>query len=666
MKGRRLFNNSEKTVLYINADGKCENCGEELGAGWHADHIHPYSKGGATALVNGQALCPACNLKKGSNIIMEQQEYHDKFQPRPFQEELIGAVVNNTKAGEKLTVAIASPGSGKTLAYQAAATALIREGAIDMVAVFAPRIVLAEQCELEYHDAEDRGHYELFDPTARLESIVHRENKTPLTTPGAKRTGYVTTYQSLVNDPRIHLDWARRYAGRFLLIGDEAQFLGSDGELEKDETGTKAGKYFQELHEYAAHTVMLTGTEKRADNGELVLATYQTRPDGKRYLVPDVRARYSDGIAQGYLRPFEATVIDAEVERTNLDSGEKTLSQLSENSEQLGKVLAQKNVWMELADKCVEQLVWAQYTNPSFKGLIACQNQTEARKVYRHLKSRGVSADLSISDDGAEAGRVLDAFRFNASDFLVTVRKAFLGYDCKAITVVGLLTNYRDYGHLEQLVGRGLRMWDQAPEQEQWCRIVAPADAGMKRFLEHLQQENDQGLGQRKNRTGDDDFIGCGPDGEPSPVVIEDARVTSVTATGHAGYVGRDELPSIHQLYESVPASRKLSQADLLAILSFAQGEKPEPAPEVPSGPRMTRKQRISEYLKKANGELKAVANLSANYGSNRAGWANVMKSVTADVNNFFGIRSTSSIEDIETAKRYWDAARKYRESFSA
>jgi hypothetical protein len=40
-----------------------------------------------------------------------------------------------------------------------------------------------------------------------------------------------------------------------------------------------------------------------------------------------------------------------------------------------------------------------------------------------------------------------------------TVRKAFIGYDCKMITVVGVLTNYRDMGHLMQLVGRGLRTW---------------------------------------------------------------------------------------------------------------------------------------------------------------------------------------------------------------
>lgn len=652
---RRFFNQTEKTLLYIAADGHCESCDTPLESGWHADHIHPYSKNGATALVNGQALCPACNLKKG-NTSMTQIDYSDTFQPRPFQQDLIDSVVNRHKAGKKLTVSIASPGSGKTLAYQAAATALIREGAIDLVAVFAPRLTLATQCELEYHDAEGRGHYDLFDPASRLESIVHRENKTPLTSPGVKKTGYVTTYSSLVTDPKIHLHWARRNAGRFLLVGDEAQFLGSAGEVEGDESGTKAGRYFQEMHEYAAHTLMLTGTEKRADNSELVLAPYETRDDGKLYLVPDVRARYSDGIAQGYLRPFEATKVDLGIERVYLDSGETTVTQLSDNSDQLAAVLRQPNVWQELVNKCVEQLKWAQHTNSGFKGLIACQRQDDARKVHVYLKGMGVSADLAVSADGDDADQALDAFKFNSSDFLVTVRKAFLGYDCKQITVVGLLTNYRDDGHLEQLVGRGLRVWDGAPVDEQRCRIIAPNDQAMVRFLERLKEENDQGLGKRAKSPGERVARETEPPTES--VVINDAWVTEVTASGHDGYVDRDGVLVVSELYEKVPDARKLSQASLFKIVSLVQGQEAPAAPEVPSGPRLTRKQKVAEYLKEADDAVKALTSARAKYakGSDRP-WVEEKIRLTNLLNDKCGVRSSNQIKDIELARRYRDEA---------
>jgi 5-methylcytosine-specific restriction endonuclease McrA len=46
--------------------GKCAICQCDVGVGYHVDHVIPFSKGGETSLENSQALCPACNLKKGA------------------------------------------------------------------------------------------------------------------------------------------------------------------------------------------------------------------------------------------------------------------------------------------------------------------------------------------------------------------------------------------------------------------------------------------------------------------------------------------------------------------------------------------------------------------------------------------------------------------------
>jgi 5-methylcytosine-specific restriction endonuclease McrA len=62
---RRRFNKSEHVALFIAADGNCTVCGIPLPDSFHADHIVPYSRDGETDVVNGQALCAACNLKKG-------------------------------------------------------------------------------------------------------------------------------------------------------------------------------------------------------------------------------------------------------------------------------------------------------------------------------------------------------------------------------------------------------------------------------------------------------------------------------------------------------------------------------------------------------------------------------------------------------------------------
>ena len=59
------FSSNEKIALWLASGGVCELCGTLLGADWEADHIHPFSKNGPTDVINGQALCKACNRAKG-------------------------------------------------------------------------------------------------------------------------------------------------------------------------------------------------------------------------------------------------------------------------------------------------------------------------------------------------------------------------------------------------------------------------------------------------------------------------------------------------------------------------------------------------------------------------------------------------------------------------
>ena len=66
-KERRFATKRQKIYAYLIADGKCAICGKELLSGFHVDHIIPFSKKGETELCNLQALCPKCNLTKGSN-----------------------------------------------------------------------------------------------------------------------------------------------------------------------------------------------------------------------------------------------------------------------------------------------------------------------------------------------------------------------------------------------------------------------------------------------------------------------------------------------------------------------------------------------------------------------------------------------------------------------
>jgi len=66
----RNFSQDERIVLWRRANQKCQepSCGKAIALDeMHADHIEPHSRGGATTVANGQALCAACNLAKGSS-----------------------------------------------------------------------------------------------------------------------------------------------------------------------------------------------------------------------------------------------------------------------------------------------------------------------------------------------------------------------------------------------------------------------------------------------------------------------------------------------------------------------------------------------------------------------------------------------------------------------
>ncbi|WP_265521041.1 HNH endonuclease [Oerskovia flava] len=69
---QRLFTPAQRTAAFTRAGGRCEHktmLGLRCSARpTHADHIYPWSKGGASTLSNCQALCARHNLQKGAKV----------------------------------------------------------------------------------------------------------------------------------------------------------------------------------------------------------------------------------------------------------------------------------------------------------------------------------------------------------------------------------------------------------------------------------------------------------------------------------------------------------------------------------------------------------------------------------------------------------------------
>jgi len=675
---RRRFSNREKSALALGAGGKCVLCGAPLDDGWHGDHAVAWSAGGRTQMANGQPTCPRCNLRKGKTLDI------DRLRPRKFQRELHEATLVRVAAGEMTTVADVAPGSGKTLAYQWIATDLMRRELIDFAAIYTPRISLATQAETSYRREEniggrltEVGDFELFHPSGRLERIRHRRNSYPILPPGAQREAFVTCFASLTASPDLHVGWAREHEGRFLLIADEAQFCGADDSPDEEFGGTKAGYYIEQMAQYSRHALMLTGTPERADQKKIVLADYREGPNGNLYIISHASAKYRDGIAatdetgrhSPYLRRFEMSLTSIHVRLENSEDqeliqvyeGETSDPALYKYMESLKPVLRRPDVWQPVVDDTVKRLQLVQKINPEHRALIACMEKNDARAVYNYLRDRhkGLRVELAVSEDGPLAEKSLRNFKHGPADVLVTVRMAFLGYDCPKITVVGVLTNYRHQAHLMQLVMRGGRVWNPAESgvagPDQRLHIVTTDDPKMRAFLAYLRTEETAGI--REIGEGGGGGIGDGA----SAWRVTDAYVTKTAVESDTATVDADDRQLLeavlHQIGPIVTVSQLAEAAEQLGLLFKG------PAPEVPAQPAAVQVGRPPETEREIVDRCKSEAHSligghmrTLGYEPADGNYQRVRARVTREINSDFehsGIKSTEVITTKERARAY-------------
>ena len=489
------------------------------------------------------------------------------MQQRRFQRELIDQVVLKAEEAQRSQqypfslVGDIYPGSGKTLAMLQAGDTLYKMGHIDTLIILVPRLNLARQVELSWKDNRNS-----FEPNA-LGCINHRENKWPLIRKG--EAGYVTTYQSLIANPELHQDALQDR--RILLALDEAQQLGADYLGMQAFASTISAEEVKRLVENlnVVGTLVLSGTPFRADGNRLLFASYEMRDDGRDYLAADVTATYSDGIEGGYLRQFEATLYDGEVDWQTPHEDLETLT-LSQYEHSLRKFLVEATgYWQGLVDRFVEHLTQQQVTDSRFCGLVACYNQEQATDVVSYLCQHYPHLRVlkAISDDGEEAQHNLRRFQEKAYDVLVTVQMAYVGYDQPWINVVLPLTGIREVGYLRQLFARSLRVVRHVPYAKQPAIWVVPADPRMKRFIETERQELEIGLKRRERNEEieDTDLIQL-PKRDQGWVV--DARVTERSAMGFyaEGDAVAYEIPLLEQLIAEMGLAITVSSAKALMV----------------------------------------------------------------------------------------------------
>jgi superfamily II DNA or RNA helicase len=126
---------------------------------------------------------------------------------------------------------------------------------------------------------------------------------------------------------------------------------------------------------------------------------------------------------------------------------------------------------------------------PNAKFLAVAKDISTAKATHKLLAELHRQAELATSDDSPLAKLSVRKFKFGQSDILVTCQMCYEGLDCKAISVICLLTHIRTKPWIEQAIARGTR-WDPNGPTRQTCHLFTLNDLKMQEVLERIKLED--------------------------------------------------------------------------------------------------------------------------------------------------------------------------------
>lgn len=458
---RRRFNTAERVAMYLASAGACTACGTRLLPGWHADHMIPWSAGGPTDVLNGQALCPECNLKKGIKTHMTWTGP----EPREWQRAALNTYI--TRDARDFLV-VATPGAGKTKFALRLASDLLDSGTVRRVVIVVP----SEHLKIQWADAAHECGLEI-DPTTK--------NSNGLENPTDYR-GAAVTYAQVASQPDLHRLGCQE---RTLVILDEVHHAGDE----------KAwGEAVRLAFGEAQRRLALSGTPFRSDNNPIPFVRYERDSEGVARSIADYTYGYGQAIRDLVCRQVDFHFYDGEMKW--MDSGSVTSSaNLSAEllqgdvSAVLETALDPATGWMKgLLAKADGTLSAMRVEAPKAGGLVIAYRAPQAKAYARMLKDiTGEDPVVVLSEDGPEAKLGIDRFSNGNQRWLVAVRMVSEGVDVPRLALGVYATKTKTEMFFRQAIGRFVRR--QGKDDEQIATVFAPALSGLRIMAAQIEKE---------------------------------------------------------------------------------------------------------------------------------------------------------------------------------
>src|SRR5215471_18586701 len=138
---RTLRRKRARNKLWLEADGRCQLCGGPLGDDWEADHPVPWHVRQRTNMHEMQALCRACNRRKGRHMLRHHQS----------ELQSLARDIRSQTLMPHIVIAVVTAGAGKSVLPVILARELIPHYA-DRICWVCPRMTLQRQGERVFQD----------------------------------------------------------------------------------------------------------------------------------------------------------------------------------------------------------------------------------------------------------------------------------------------------------------------------------------------------------------------------------------------------------------------------------------------------------------------------------------------------------------------------------
>lgn len=452
---QRSFTRRQRRQLWIESGNRCACCGGALGVDWEADHVYPWSMGGETVLENAQALCRACNRRKGNTVIATNELR--LWQKNASDQTL--AAFHSPAYADRAFLAVATMGAGKTRYAADVARRAFASGMCRRVIVVVPTLNVITG----WQEAMSMIGIELDDKwkgDRDLTSDFH---------------GVIATYQSAI------VDKGKSFAALAdgtptLLIADEVHHNGRDGAW---------GNSLERIGRACARRLFLTGTPIRSDNQPIPMVEYVEKTDrGRTFyeVVPDYTYEYRDALADEVVRKVRFHLVDSGVDfKVQRGEAEKDMLSYSlldrmlppdESARLIAALKPDENLMRQMisvGDERISELRGGGIIDAA--GIVTCLDIGHAKDVAETVRLISGETPVLVHADDADARTKIDAFRASRKRWIVSIKMVSEGVDIPRLTVGVLATNVVATLFFKQFVGRCIR---RRPGENVEAYIIAP------------------------------------------------------------------------------------------------------------------------------------------------------------------------------------------------